>query len=372
MKKLRSIFIVAMSAMSLCAFAQSKDELKKEIEQLKEQNATLMQQNAMLMQIITNLQGQQGQQQGQQFYQQQQNPLPQNYQQQPYQQQYQLPYPQQGYQQMQQDDQQAGMPFGTAIQRTHVEDAAMTSTGHEIRSYGRDQSAKSNFARNKAENQARMELSRQIEAYSRYAINQYNEEVTAGGQAGIDAVEQESAITAAKNVIEGAKIIDAQEYYDPDTKIYTWEICLMYDRAGLYTVMEEQSARIKKNREKFEQDMQKYFDEMDHMQGRYTEAEKTQMFQQQMQQNAIDAQHQRDMQLNQQQFDNNQQSIQQQQQYNLQYQQQQNQYNLQQNQQNQQYNQQRHYNHQNYQYNQQQYNQQQNNQQQNNGNGKTN
>ena len=367
MKKLRSIFIVAMSAMSLCAFAQSKDELKKEIEQLKEQNATLMQQNAMLMQIITNLQGQQGQQQGQQFYQQQQNPLPQNYQQQ-YQQQYQQPYPQQGYQQMQQDDQQAAMPFGTAIQRTRVEDAAMTSTGHDIRSYGRDQSAKSNFARNKAENQARMELSRQIEAYSRYAINQYNEEVTAGGQAGIDAVEQESAITAAKNVIEGAKIIDAQEYYDPDTKIYTWEICLMYDRAGLYTVMEEQSARIKKNREKFEQDMQKYFDEMDHMQGRYTEAEKTQMFQQQMQQNAIDAQHQRDMQLNQQRFDNNQQSIQQQQQYNLQYQQQQNQYNLQQNQQNQQYNQQRHYNHQNYQYNQSQ----QNNQQQNNGNGKTN
>lgn len=356
MRFLRGIFIVAMSAMSLCSFAQSKDELKKEIEQLK-------QQNAMLMQIITNLQGQQGQQQGQQFYQPQQNPLPQNYQQQPYQQ-YQQPYQQPGYQQMPQpDNQQAGMPFGTAIQRTRVEDAAMTSTGHDIRSYGRDQSAKSNFARNKAENQARMELSRQIEAYSRYAINQYNEEVTAGEQAGIDAVEQESAITAAKNVIEGAKIVDAQEYYDPNTKTYTWEICLMYDRAGLYTVMEEQSARIKKNREKFEQDMQKYFDEMDHMQGRYTEAEKTQLFQQQMQQNALDAQHQRDMQLNQQRFDNNQQSVQQQQQYNLQYQQQQNQYNLQQNQQNQQYNQQRQYNHQNYQYNPTQ---------QNNGNGNIN
>lgn len=343
-----------MSAMTLGAFAQSKDELKKEIEQLK-------QQNTMLMQIINNLQGQQSQQQGQQFYQQQQNPLPQNSQQHGYQQ-YQQPYQQQGYQQMpQQDNPQAGIPFGTAIQRTRVEDAAMTSTGHDIRSYGRDQSAKSNFARNKAENQARMELSRQIEAYSRYAINQYNEEVTAGGQAGIDAVEQESAITAAKNVIEGAKIVDAQEYYDPNTKIYTWEICLMYDRAGLYTVMEEQSARIKKNREKFEQDMQKYFDEMDHMQGRYTEAEKTQMFQQQMQQNGLDAQHQRDMQLNQQRFDNNQQSVQQQQQYNLQYQQQQNQYNLQQNQQNQQYNQQRQYNHQNYQYNQTQQNNQQNN-----------
>lgn len=352
MKNLRGILVVAMSAMALCSFAQSKDDLKKEIEQLKAQNA-------MLMQIINNLQGQQ---QGQQNYQQQ------PYQQQQYQQPYQQPY-QQGYQQMPQQGNQQDTPFGTAVQRTRVEDAAMTSTGQDIRSYGRDQSAKSNFARNKAENQARMELARQIEAYSRYAINQYNEEVTAGGQAGIDAVEQESAITAAKNVIEGAKILDAQEYYDPTTKIYTWEICLMYDRAGLYSVMEEQSARIKKNREKFEQDMQKYFDEMDHMQGRYTEAEKAQMFQQQMQQNDLDAQHQRDMQLNQQRFDNNQQSIQQQQQYNLQYQQQQNQYNLQQNQQNQQYNQQRHYNRQNYQYNQ---TQQQNNQQQNTGNGKTN
>lgn len=347
MKNLRSIFIVALSVIALGSFAQSKDELKKEIEQLK-------QQNAMLMQIINNLQSQQVPQQGQQqFYQQQQNPVPQNYQQQPYQQQYQQPYQQQGYQQVPMpDNQQSASPYGTAIQRSRVEEQAMTSTGSDIRAYGRDQSAKSNFARNKAENQARMELSRQIEAYSRYALNQYNEEVSAGGQTGIDAVDQESAITAAKNVIEGAKIIDSQEYYDPNTKMYTWEVCVVYDRAGLYAVMEEQSARIKKNRAKFEEDMQKYFDEMDHMQGRYTEAEKAQAVQQQMQQNTLDAQHQRDMQLNQQRFDNNQQSVQQQQQYNLQYQQQQNQYNLQQNQRNQQYNQQRQYNNQNYQYHQ--------------------
>ena len=311
--------------------AQSKDELKKEIEQLK-------QQNTMLMQIINNLQSQQSQQQSQ---------LPQ-----PYQQQYQQPqYQPQGYQQVPMpDQQQTASPYGTAIQRSRVEELAMTSTGSDIRAYGRDQSAKSNFARNKAENQARMELSRQIEAYSRYALNQYNEETSAAGQTGIDAVDQESAITAAKNVIEGAKIIDSQEYFDPNTKMYTWEVCVMYDRAGLYSVMEEQSARIKKNRAKFEQDMQKYFDEMDHMQGRYTEAEKQQAVQQQMQQNALDAQHQRDMQMNQQRFDNNQRSVQQQQQYNLQYQQQQNQYNLQQNQQNQQYNQQGQYNYQNYQY----------------------
>lgn len=340
MKHIRALVILAMSLVTLGSFAQSKDELKKEIEQLKQQNAALMQ-------IIQNLQ-QQPQQVQQQFYPQQGYQQPQ-YQQYPTQQ---PDYPQQGYQQMPQQD----SPFGTAVQRTRVEEAAMTSTGMDIRAYGRDQSAKSNFARNKAENQARMELSRQIEAYSRYALNQYNEETTAGGQSGIDAVEQESAITAAKNVIEGAKILDSQEYYDPNTKMYTWEICLVYDRAGLYAVMEEQSARIKKNREKFEQDMQKYFDEMDHMQGRYTEAEKTQLFQQQMEQNELDAQHQRDMQLNQQRFDNNQQSIQQQQQYNLQYQNQQNQYNLQRNQQNQQYNQQRQYNNQNYQYNQNQQN----------------
>lgn len=317
----KRVIMLMVSMLWLCSFAQSKEDLKNEIEQLK-------QQNAMLMQILNNMQSQSQQQPG-----------------------YQQPYQSQGYQPMQQQPaQQSGSIFGNAIQRSRVEEAAMTSTGQDIRAYGREQSAKSNFARNKAENQARMELSRQIEAYSRYALNQYNEETSAGGKTGLDALDQESAITAAKNVIEGAKIIDSQEYYDPTTKMYTWEVCVVYDRAGLYSVMEEQSARIKKNREKFEQDMQKYFDEMDHMQGRYTDAEKAQAVQQQMQQNAYDAQHQRDMQMNQQRFDNNQQSVQQQQQYNLQYQQQQNQYNLQQNQQNQQYHQQRQYNHQNYQY----------------------
>lgn len=339
MKHIRTLAVIVLGAITLGSFAQSKDDLKKEIEQLKQQNEALMQAIQNLHQQPRQVQQPIYQPQGYPQQQYQQQPVPQNY--------------PQGYQQMpQQDQQQAGMPFGTAIQRTRVEDAAMTSTGHDIRAYGRDKSAKSNFARNKAENQARMELSRQIEAYSRYALNQYNEEVSAGGQTGIDAVDQESAITAAKNVIEGAKIFDAQEYYDPNTKMYTWEVCMVYDRAGLYAVMEEQSARIKKNREKFEQDMQKYFDEMDHMQGRYTEAEKTQAVRQQMQQNALDAQHMRDMQMNQQRFDNNQRSVQQQQQYNLQYQHQQNQYNLQQNQQTQQYNQQRQYNNQNYQYNQ--------------------
>ena len=329
MRKFRNTILITMSLLSLGSYAESKDDLKKEIDELK-------QQNAILMQILSNQQAQQQQPQ----YPQQGYGSPQQQ------------YPQQGYQQPYQQpaQQQPTSPYGQAVQRSRIEDLALTSNGQDIRGYGRDQSAKSNFARNKAENQARMELSRQIEAYSRYALNQYNEEVSAGGQTGLDAIDQESAITAAKNVIEGAKILDSQEYYDPNTKMYTWEVCVVYDRAGLYAVMEEQSQRIKANRAKFEKDMQKYFDEMDRMQGRMTDAEKAQATQQQLEQNALNAQHQRDMQTNQQRFDNNQQSVQQQQQYNLQYQDQQNQYQLQRNQQNNQYHQQRQYNHQNYQY----------------------
>lgn len=314
------VTIIASGSMT-SVFAQSNEELKAEIEQLK-------QQNQMLMQMM------QQQQMQQQVYQQQMQ---------------QQAYPMQG---MYTQQQGGVLPsqFGQALQKTRVENAAMTSTGNDIRAYGREQSAKSNFARNKADNQARMELARQIEAYARYAINQYNEETIAGGNTGLDANDQESAIGAAKQVIEGAKIIDSQEYYDSNSRMYTWEVCVAYDRAALYSVMEEQSARIKKNKAKFEQDMQRYFDEMDHMQGRLTESEKAQAIQNQMQQDALNQQHARDMEMNQQLFDNNQQSIQQQQQYNLQYQQQQNRYNLQQNQQNQQYNQQRQYNQQNYQY----------------------
>ena len=325
-KKVTSLFLFTTLSIG-GVFAQSKEDLKSEIEQLK-------QQNQMLMQMMQN----------QQMYQQQGMYPQQGYPQQN------MQYPQQGYAQQMPQGQLLPSQFGQAVQRTRVEDAAMTSTGTDIRAYGREQSAKSNFARNKAENQARMELARQIEAYARYAMNQYNEETTAGGNTALDANDQESAITAAKNVIEGAKIIDSQEYYDNNSKMYTWEVCVVYDRAGLYSVMEEQSARIKKNKAKFEQDMQKYFDEMDHMQGRLTEAEKAQAVQNQFQQDQLNAQQHRDMQMQQQRFDNNQQSVQQQQQYNLQYQQQQNQYNLQQNQQNQQYNQQRQYNGQNYQY----------------------
>ena len=325
-KKVTSLFLFTTLSIG-GVFAQSKEDLKSEIEQLK-------QQNQMLMQMMQN----------QQMYQQQGMYPQQGYPQQN------MQYPQHGYAQQMPQGQLLPSQFGQAVQRTRVEDAAMTSTGTDIRAYGREQSAKSNFARNKAENQARMELARQIEAYARYAMNQYNEETTAGGNTALDANDQESAITAAKNVIEGAKIIDSQEYYDNNSKMYTWEVCVVYDRAGLYSVMEEQSARIKKNKAKFEQDMQKYFDEMDHMQGRLTEAEKAQAVKNQFQQDQLNAQHQRDMQMQQQRFDNNQQSVQQQQQYNLQYQQQQNQYNLQQNQQNQQYNQQRQYNGQNYQY----------------------
>lgn len=325
-KKVTSLFLFTTLSIG-GVFAQSKEDLKSEIEQLK-------QQNQMLMQMMQN----------QQMYQQQGMYPQQGYPQQN------MQYPQQGYAQQMPQGQLLPSQFGQAVQRTRVEDAAMTSTGTDIRAYGREQSAKSNFARNKAENQARMELARQIEAYARYAMNQYNEETTAGENTALDANDQESAITAAKNVIEGAKIIDSQEYYDNNSKMYTWEVCVVYDRAGLYSVMEEQSARIKKNKAKFEQDMQKYFDEMDHMQGRLTEAEKAQAVQNQFQQDQLNAQQHRDMQMQQQRFDNNQQSVQQQQQYNLQYQQQQNQYNLQQNQQNQQYNQQRQYNGQNYQY----------------------
>ena len=325
-KKVTSLFLFTTLSIG-GVFAQSKEDLKSEIEQLK-------QQNQMLMQMMQN----------QQMYQQQGMYPQQGYPQQN------MQYPQQGYAQQMPQGQLLPSQFGQAVQRTRVEDAAMTSTGTDIRAYGREQSAKSNFARNKAENQARMELARQIEAYARYAMNQYNEETTAGGNMALDANDQESAITAAKNVIEGAKIIDSQEYYDNNSKMYTWEVCVAYDRADLYSVMEEQSKRIKENKAKFEKEMQKFFDELDHMQGRLTEAEKAQAVKNQFQQDQLNAQHQRDMQMQQQRFDNNQQSVQQQQQYNLQYQQQQNQYNLQQNQQNQQYNQQRQYNGQNYQY----------------------
>lgn len=301
--KSKMIFLVlfASTIFSATIFAQSKKELKSEIEQLKQQNQMMLQ----MMQM---------QQQNHQMQQWNNNQIPQ----------------QPINNQQTHHDQTIASPDGQAIQKTRIQMLTEDTAGQDIRGYGKDMSAKSNFARNKAENMARMELARQIEAYARYAISQYNEETMAGGERGLNSNEQESAITAAKQVIEGARILASQEYYNPVNSMYTWEVCVVYDRAGLYSVMAEQNARILKNKIQFEQDMQKYFDEMDRMQGRLTTQEKAQAVQNQVQQEQLNAQQQRDMQMQQQQFNNNQQAIQQQQQYNLQYQQQQNQYNLQQ------------------------------------------
>ena len=104
-KKVTSLFLFTTLSIG-GVFAQSKEDLKSEIEQLK-------QQNQMLMQMMQN----------QQMYQQQGMYPQQGYPQQN------MQYPQQGYAQQMPQGQLLPSQFGQAVQRTRVEDAAMTSTG---------------------------------------------------------------------------------------------------------------------------------------------------------------------------------------------------------------------------------------------------
>lgn len=236
--------------------------------------------------------------------------------------------PQQPVYQPQYQTQQGPNEAGYAeVRKSPIEELSMARGTNEIRAYGSAESLSEQLALNAARAQANAALQEKIETYVRYGLDHYAQQTRVNGEAALDESTRNQVIAAAKGVVNGASVLDTRKLYNSNTKMYKYEVCVTYDRAGILSAMQAQSERILANEKQFEQDMQQAWDELDAQNNRVSLSEQKAARQNEMEQNNLDREHQR----------------------NMQYQNQQNQYNLQSQQMNQQYQQQQQQNQQNYQ-----------------------
>ena len=144
----------------------------------------------------------------------------------------------------------------------------------EIRGFGQAMSSSEQLALNVAKAQASADLQKKIEQYVQYGLNHYLDDTSAGNSSFLDEKQQNEVITAAKGVLEGATILKTRKLYSESQRKYKYEVCVKYDRAGILNVIETQNERILNNRERFENDMQAAWDELDKHNGRLTSEEK--------------------------------------------------------------------------------------------------
>ena len=161
----------------------------------------------------------------------------------------------------------------TVIEESPIMLLSMDAPQGEIRAYGEGESPDSQLALNIAKSQAVAALQSQIETFVKYAINRYNDQTTINGATSLDQKIREDIITLSKGTVQGAVILDSRKLYNAKIGIYKYEVCVKYDKAGVIGVLEEQSQRILKNREKFVEDLQDAWDEYDRSNGRKTQSE---------------------------------------------------------------------------------------------------
>lgn len=200
------------------------------------------------------------------------------------------------YQQQYQSQQGPDAAGFVEIKRSPIEELSLATGTNEIRAYGQSESGNEQMALNAARAQAIAALQEKIEVYVRAGLDQYTQETGVNGEYGLDESTRNQVVSAAKGVVNGASVLDTRKLYNPNTKRYKYEVCVTYDRAGVMSVMQQQSERIRANEKKFEQDMQHAWDALDAQNNRVSLGEQQQMRQNDMQQNNMDRQHQRDMQ----------------------------------------------------------------------------
>ena len=190
---------------------------------------------------------------------------------QPYYGQPQQPY----YGQPQQAPQQKGPDADgfTVQEQSPIEEFALNAPAGELRGYGQSVAATEQLARFEAIKNAVADLQMQVETFIEYASDSYNDMTTTNGGTQLDSKTRQSVIQLARAAVEGAVPAKTQKAYNNKTRLYRYEVCVKYDRAGVIGALEEQSQRILKNRDKFLEDMKDVWDEYDRMKGRKTQAE---------------------------------------------------------------------------------------------------
>lgn len=152
------------------------------------------------------------------------------------------------------------------------------------------------MALNAARAQATAALQEKIEVYVRAGLDQYAQQTGVNSEYSLDESTRNQVMTAVKGIVNGATVLDTRVLYNPNTKRYKYEVCMKYDRAGVLNVMQQQSERILKNEKQFEQDMQQAWDALDAQNNRMSLQEQQEIRKNQMEQENLDKQHERDMQ----------------------------------------------------------------------------
>ncbi len=150
------------------------------------------------------------------------------------------------------------------VKKSPIEELSYAKGTNEIRAYGTATSKNEQLALNAARATATAALQEKIEVYVRAGLDRYIH----GVGEGLDEMMRNQIVSAAKGVINGANVLDSRKLYNSNTKEYKYEVCMTYDRAGLMSVMQAQSDRIRSNEKQFEQDMQAAWDELDAHNGR--------------------------------------------------------------------------------------------------------
>ena len=184
----------------------------------------------------------------------------------------------------------------TEVKKTPIEELSLALGTNEIRAFGQAESGNEQMALNAARAQAIAALQEKIEVYVRAGLDQYTQETGVNSEYSLDESTRNQVMTAAKGVVNGASILDTRKLYNPSTKRYKYEVCVTYNKAGVLSVMQQQSERIRANEKKFEADMQHAWDALDAQNNRMSLGEQQQQRQNEMQQQNLDRQNQRNMQ----------------------------------------------------------------------------
>ena len=248
-------------------FAQSKKELKSEIEQLKQQNQIMM---LMMMQNQQN--------------------------------------------NIQKQTQQAASDSNaqTTISQEEAEpeialsrvEKRMFEDTNKLRAVGEGQSREKQSAFDYAELAARSTMQRQIESSTKTGLERYRKETQMDNAEQFQANDEQLAQVVSKGIQSGCKVVDFAVFYNKDTKKYRCQVLVEYDKAGVIGMIESQDAIVMENRAKFEKHMQDVFDEMSMDKYGTTTAMQKQIAEDKMAQEQADRQADRDAQIRQQDADN--------------------------------------------------------------------
>lgn len=202
------------------------------------------------------------------------------------------------------------------LEKSPIQQLAEATGTNEIRAYGVATELDEQFAYNTARTLAEAALQERMQVYVRAGLDRYAQSTGVNKEYSLDQSTRNQVQSAVQGILEGdLRIVDSRTLYNPKTEMITCEVCVAYNRAGILNAMKAQSDRILANEKQFEQDMQQAWDALDAKNNTVSLSEQQAARKNEMEQNNLDREHQR----------------------NMQYQNQQNQYNLQSQQMNQQY-----------------------------------